>query len=172
MYDRSRGALRAHSLISGFTLIEVVVVLLILSIILGLASMRLTRDESDVLRDEARRLALVLQNAQQQAILEGRPYAFQFVDGGYRFLTPDKNGKLVPIQVDELLAPHRLPRPLAIAPSQPHGKMNERNDPILFDPSGEFPAFTIVLTADNLVWYVQGMNDGKILSSSTPERST
>lgn len=156
---------------SGFTLIEVVVVLLIMSIIIGLASVRLTRDDGDILRDEARRLTLVLQNAQQQAILEGRPYAFQFVDNGYRFLTPDKDGKLVPIQVDELLAPHRLPRPLEMSPSKPRGKMNDRNDPILFDPSGEFPAFTIVINAGNLVWYVQGMNDGKIVSSSTREQS-
>lgn len=160
------------SMARGFTLIEVVVVMLILSIILGLAGMRLTRDRGDDLRDEGRRLALVLQNAQQQAILEGRPLAFSFNDEGYRFLQLDAKGKFVPIEKDELLAPHELPHPMTLGPATSRNKTGmstdkKRKDMIVFDPSGEFPAFTMVLTIGELTWYVEGSDDGQIQSTPT-----
>lgn len=163
--EASRGALRAHLLLSGFTLIELVVVLLILSIILGLAGIRLTRDQGDTLRDEARRLALVLQNAQQQAVLEGRPYAFALTDDGYRFLQLNSKGRLVPIETDELLAPRKLPSPMTLDPLKKSEDTKKRVDLIVFDPSGEFPAFTMVLSIGQLNWYVRGRNDGQIQSS-------
>lgn len=164
---------RGHCFASrGFTLIEVVVVMLILTIILAMVGVRLTRDPSDIVRDEARRLALVLQSAQQQAILEGRPYAFAVTDEGYRFLRLNNEGRLVPIETDELLAPRLLPQAMTLAPVRPKtdGSDNEtRYDLILFDPSGEFPAFAMVFEAGEIHWYVQGMSDGQILSSPTLE---
>lgn len=181
----SRRTLHARLIRSrGFTLIEVVVVLLIITIILGMVGVNLTRDRSDVLRDEAQRLALVLQNAQQQAILEGRPYGFTFADNGYRFLRLNDKGRLVPIEFDELLGPRTLPPPIALAagdspedvpkstdttkPEDP----TQRRDLIVFDPSGEFPAFTLVLSLGDIFWYVRGQTDGQVLSSPLADAST
>lgn len=158
----------------GFTLIEVVVVMLVLTIILGIVGVRLTRDESDIIRDEARRLSTVLQSAQQQAILEGRLYAFAFADDGYRFLHLNADGRLVPIEADELLGPHLLPAPIRLEPVQSKNDTDEtRRDLILFDPSGEFPAFTMIFSVGELAWYVRGRADGQITSSpqAEPERS-
>lgn len=152
---------------SGFTLIEIVVVMLVLSIILGMVGVRLTRDQSDILRDEAQRLALVLQNAQQQAILEGRHYAFMLTSDGYQFLLLNREGRLVPIRADELLGPRKMPPLMALAPDRPAADATKRPDPILFDPSGEFPVFTMILRIGELTWYVQGRDDGQIQSTST-----
>ncbi len=159
--QEARRFVHAH----GFTLIELVVVMLVLTIILGMVGVRLTRDQTDILRDEAGRLVLVLQNAQQQAILEGQPYAFAFTDEGYRFLRIDTKGKLVPIEADELLAPRKLPPPLMLGPVKPRDATSRRPEVILFDPSGEFPAFAMVLTFGDISWYVQGSSDGSIQSS-------
>jgi|SRR6266481_2345340 len=156
----------------GFTLIEVVVVVLILSIMVGMIGARLTRDEGDIVRDEARRLALVLQGAQQQAILEGRPYAFALTREGYQFLLLNAKNRLVPIETDELLGPRTLPRPLTLEPKKQRDEMKQRTDLILFDPSGEFPAFTMVFTFGRLVWYVEGRSDGRILSAPALEPAT
>lgn len=149
----------------GFTLIELVVVLLILTIILGMVGVQLTRDENDVVRDEAQRLALVLQSAQQQAILEGRPYAFALTKDGYQFLRLGDKGRLVPIEADEILAPRLLPRAIMLAPAKASDRMKQskqRADLILFDPSGEFPAFAMVFEIGDIAWYVQGRTDGRI----------
>lgn len=149
----------------GFTLIELVVVMLILTIVLGMVGVRLTRGHGDLVRDEARRLTLVLQNAQQQAILEGRPYAFALTPEGYQFLQLDASGRLVPIKADELLTPRTLPAAMTIGPLKPRAETTGRPDLILFDPSGEFPAFDLVLAIGEVVWYVQGQNDGRVHSS-------
>lgn len=166
---------------SGFTLLEIVVVVLIITIILGMVGVNLTRNSSDVLREEAERLAVVLQNAQQQAILEGRPYGFTFTDRGYRFLRIDSSGHLVAVETDELLAPHELPPALTLAPETPPGttmaakttdENKRRSRVIVFDPSGEFPAFTLVLSVGDFSWYVQGQSDGQVLSSPLPKAAT
>lgn len=159
----------------GFTLIEVVVVLLIITIILGVVGVNLTRGRSDVVRDEAQRLALVLQNAQQEAILEGRPLGFVFTADSYRFLRLDDKGHLVPIKADELLSPRRLPPAISLAPvestnaQQKPASAAKPTDPIIFDPSGEFPAFTLVLSVGDISWYVRGQSDGQVLSAPRPE---
>ena len=160
---------------SGFTLLEVVVVLLIITIILGMVGVNLTRNPADTLRDEADRLALVLQNAQQQAILEGKPYGFTFTEKGYLFLRLDANYHLVPIETDELLTPRELPPAITLTPSETTEKNakptdpNKRYDLIVFDPSGEFPVFNLVLSIGDLYWYVRGQSDGQVLSSPLAE---
>lgn len=159
----------AHFVIRGFTLIELVVVLLIITIILGMVGVQLTRDESDIVREEAQRLALVLQNAQQQAILEGRPYAFALTDAGYRFMRLGDKNRLVPIEADEILAPRRLPRAITLVPGKLPDQAKTRADLILFDPSGEFPAFTMIFEVGEIAWYVQGQADGQIRSTPTLE---
>lgn len=150
-------------------------VLLIITIILGMVGVNLTRDRSDVVRDEAERLAVVLQNAQQQAILEGQPFGFTFTENSYRFLHLNDKGRLVPIQADELLGPHELPPAISLAPDKPlNGKATaadaaKRPDLIVFDPSGEFPTFTLVLSVEDIFWYVRGQTDGRVTSSSSRE---
>ncbi|HEX9811698.1 MAG TPA: GspH/FimT family protein [Burkholderiales bacterium] len=175
-----RRACRAHFLISGFTLLEVVVVLLIVTIILGMVGVNLTRNPTDTLRDEAERLALVLQNAQQQAILEGRLYGFSFTETGYRFLRSNTdNNRMVPIEFDELLTPHNLPPSITLAPTEITDKntkvtdAKKRFDPIAFNPSGEFTVFNLVLSVGDAYWYVRGQSDGQVLSSplAEPEKS-
>jgi general secretion pathway protein H len=161
--------------LSGFTLLEVVVVLLIITIILGMVGVNLTRNPADTLRDEADRLALVLQNAQQQAILEGKPYGFKFTEKGYQFLRLDANYHLVPIETEELLTPRELPPAMTLTPSETTNKNakptdpNKRYDLIVFDPSGEFPVFNLALSMGDLYWYVRGQSDGQVLSSPLAE---
>lgn len=161
--------------LSGFTLLEVVVVLLIITIILGMVGVNLTRNPTDTLRDEADHLALVLQNAQQQAILEGKPYGFKFSEKGYVFLRLDANYHLVPIETDELLAPRELPPAITLILSETTDKNakpadpNKHHDVIVFDPSGEFPVFNLALSIGDLYWYVRGQSDGQVLSSPLAE---
>lgn len=173
--DTLRRAPRIHQRLTGFTLLEVVVVLLIITIILGMVGVNLTRNPADTLRDEADRLALVLQNAQQQAILEGKPYGFTFTEKGYVFLQLDPDNHLVPIETDELLTPRELPQSVVLMPTETAGKnakpadSNKRFDLILFDPSGEPPIFNLVLSIGDLYWYVRGQSDGQVISSPLAE---
>src|SRR5207237_204765 len=94
-------------------------------------------------------------------------------DRGYRFLGTNADGtRLVPIESDELLGPRNLPLSMALAPLKPRKEPSDRPDLVLFDPSGEFPAFTFVFTIGQLKWYVQGQNDGQIVSAPTVAPAT
>lgn len=145
-------------------------VLFILTIILGVIGVRLTRDQGDIVREEARRLAVLLQNARQQAILEGRPYGFVLTRDGYRFLRLDEQHRLSPVSGDALFRERVLPPAVRLQPFQPSDEepdedANERPGLIVFDPSGVFPAFTMRLESEGIAWYVRGRTDGQILSS-------
>lgn len=84
------GGLRGHA---GFTLIEVMVVLVIMGVMatgisLGLDSLR-GRDADQALK----RLRLVLEATADRAAVRGRPIVIEFLPDGYRFsaLDPDDN---------------------------------------------------------------------------------
>jgi general secretion pathway protein H len=160
-----------RSAAAGFTLIELAVVMLLLVIILGMVGVNLTRGPSDVVRDEGQRLALLLQTAQQEAILEGRFYAFAVNPNGYEFLRLDDSGKLAPVSAGDPLGPRALPGSMTLELVDQTRVTEDDDAPlILFDPSGALARFTIVLQAQEAVWYVEATRNGRIHSAPTPER--
>jgi general secretion pathway protein H len=70
---------------AGFTLLEMLVVLVIAGILVGLASLQLSRNPRTDLNEEAQRLALLLESAGDEAQVRARPIAWQPIDGGFRF---------------------------------------------------------------------------------------
>ena len=144
---------------AGFTLLELVVVVLLLSIMLGLVVVNLSSDDSGELRDEAQRLALLLNAAQQDAILEGQVLALALEPGGYHFMRLTDAGTLQPITQDELLRARELPPDVKIAAVEIAGSgtsESEKPKGIVLQPSGEFDEFTITLQKGSARWYVKG----------------
>lgn len=146
---------------AGFTLFELIVIILILTVVIGLVGLNLTRDASDQLKDEAQRLAMVLQAAEEEAILNGRVYVVALARDGYQVLTPDDKGKLGRISNDELYRPYRLPDGMTISAASIDGvpAVQGRAD-ILVDPSGLLPAFTVDFSAGEIRWRLEGLANG------------
>lgn len=153
----------------GFTLIELVVILLLLTVILGMVGINLTRNDADLLKEEGDRLALLLQSAQEEAIMQARAYAFAPAADGYRFLRMDERGKLKPIATGDLLSPRQLTARVSVAGLVLDGVAEIKDPLIVFDPSGLAPVFTITLQAGDTPWYVHGEVDGSVYSSPSPE---
>jgi general secretion pathway protein H len=146
----------------GFTLIEILVVVAIIVVMVGLAGAQLMRGPADVVREESERLALLLRAAREEAILQGRVYAFGAGRDSYRFLRLERNGRLKIASSDELLRPQRLPAGIAIEALRVEGAGEAAQDGVVFLPSGELPAFRIVLKSGGARWSVVGAPDGSI----------
>lgn len=92
----------------GFTLLEVLAVVFIVGLVLTLAVLSVGHNEDRVLKDEARRIAALLDLARQQAIVESLEMALAVEDDGYRFQVFDGQDWL-PMEDDAVLRPRELP---------------------------------------------------------------
>ena len=146
----------------GFTLIELLVVVAIIVIIVALAGAQLMRGPGDVVREESEHLALLLRAAREEAILQGRVFAFGAGRESYRFLRLERNGRLKVTSGDDLLRPQRLAAGIVIEVFQVEGAAETAQDGVVFLPSGELPAFRIVLKSGGARWSVVGAPDGTI----------
>jgi general secretion pathway protein H len=97
----------------GFTLLELLVVLVIVGITMGFITLKAMPDQQQRLQNEAQRLALLMQLARDEAILRNRPIAFESGSQGYRFLVREENTWQ---QLnDEMLRPRDYPQaPLSL----------------------------------------------------------
>ena len=86
----------------GFTLVELLVVLVIIGITLGLASLNAIPSPRQDLQQEAQRLALLLQLARDEAIVRNRLVAFEASGERYRFVVRNDTG-WEPVTRDDLL---------------------------------------------------------------------
>jgi general secretion pathway protein H len=90
---------------AGFTLLEMLVVLVIAGLLVSLASVAMTRNPRTDLNEEAQRLSLLLESAGDEAQVRARPIAWQPFDGGFRFDMHTDDGWR-PLR-DDLLGPRR-----------------------------------------------------------------
>lgn len=104
----------------GFTLLELLVVIVIAGIMLGVVSFKAFPGDERALQDDAKRIALLLQLARDEAILRNRPTAFEADAYHYRFLVREDAG-WQPLTQDEVLRERdfkRTPVRLLLNPPQ------------------------------------------------------
>ncbi len=104
---------------SGFTLLELLVVLVIVGITLGLISFKAMPDDHQALQNDAQRIALLLQVARDEAIVRNHPIAFEAESDRYRFLIHDENAWQT-LNSDELLREREFKKlPVTFSSSPP-----------------------------------------------------
>jgi general secretion pathway protein H len=101
----------------GFTLIEILVVIVIVGIVMSIAvmSLSLVGGDRDV-RDEVQRVIALLEVAQDESMLQGREYGLEFMQGSYRFVELDPfTGQWSEVIGDDTLRLRQLPEELELA---------------------------------------------------------
>jgi len=98
---------------AGFTLLEVMVVMVLIGIIFSFAMLSMRGDDiAERMDREARRLETLLALANDEAILRGEELGVRFTDDGYEFLALALDGwKLTD---DDLLKSHTLPADISL----------------------------------------------------------
>ena len=94
----------------GFTLLELLVVIVLAGIIMGMVSFNAMPSEHQLLQNEAQRIALLLQLARDEAIVRNRPIAFEADSEGYHFLVREDE-QWQPITDDDLLREREFKHP-------------------------------------------------------------
>jgi len=90
--DRRYPRASKRSRAAGFTLLEMLVVLLIAGLLISLASLTLSRNPRTDLNEEAQRLALLFESAGDEAQVRARPIAWEPLPGGFRFDVRTEDG--------------------------------------------------------------------------------
>lgn len=190
-YSTSRSKCEVSSLrlnTRGFTLIEILVTVVLISIVLGIALLRIdTSNFDDLLKQEVGRMARLIELADQQAIYQSQDIGMLLEEGSYSFLQYNQNTqnnqnntdntnntdnkkntdyKWEPVD-DALLKPRALPDDMEIIVSIEGNAADlrpQRDKPIpqiLFTNGGEWSAFEIIFThRDNRdVTYILNTNE-------------
>jgi type II secretion system protein H len=146
----------------GFTLVELLVVLMVIGLAAGLVYAQLDTDPRQALEREGRRFAGALEHAALLAQWKNEALGVSASGGAYRFWRRDAtvdSSRWIALSDDDVLAPRALPAPLtatarlyagqavpseAVLPLHPSG----RNEPYVIALAS--PEWQILLTSDPL----------------------
>ena len=133
----------------GFTLLEIMVVLVLMGILASLAVLSVGGGSQDRLAQEGQRLAALLELQQQEAILTGEIRGVQFGRQGYAILTLDEQGTWGPPDATNTLIRHELPEDIALGlwvDNRPAPLEKSRFPQVLLLNSGEATEFVVVFS--------------------------
>ena len=147
----------------GFTLIEVLVVMLLIGIILGMTTLYIGGDDDSAVKQESERLALLVQTAQQEAILQGTIFLLEVVANGYRFARLNDEDEFQVLEQDDILRAREMPVGVELQGLELEGAP-ERQPGVLLWPTGELTAFAVTFkqAAGNARWRVEGLANGEV----------
>lgn len=126
-----KSALAGHSdAIEGFTLLEILLVILILSVTTMMVAPSFISFSSPGLQQEAKRMVQILRLASEESMLSGRALRLSVLQESYRFETPASDGTWLRVE-DKLYSPYHLPSSFqftAIRPEQSLDHMGRGDD--------------------------------------------
>jgi general secretion pathway protein H len=146
---------------SGFTLLEVLVVLVIIGIVTTMAVVSVNVLGGDhEMQQESERLLAILTQAREDAVLQSRDLGFRLDETGYEFLAYDgRTTRWITIEGDPLLRQRSLPdgmrltlrledRDVKLKPREPATELNPILPQVILQASGDLVPFDLGLTRD------------------------
>lgn len=146
----------------GFTLIEMLVVLMIMGLFVGLVSTITRPDDRAVLRLEAERLAQLLDFAATEARLTGKSIAWTADESGYRFWRFGDDARWTEIRDNELLRERTLPQGTVISGFRVENMRPQGSMRLEFTPQGSSLAFTVAISLGPERYAVAGSPVGDV----------
>ncbi len=146
----------------GFTLIEMLVVLMIMGLFLGLVSTITRPDERAGRRRGAERLAQLLDFAAAEAQLSGKSIAWTADEPGYRFWRLGEDSAWSEIRDGELLRARPLPQGIAVSSFRVENMRSQGAMRLEFAPQGSSLAFTIGMSLGAERYAVAGSPVGDV----------
>jgi general secretion pathway protein H len=133
---------------AGFTLVELLVVVLLIAITASLAVVSLRTDERALVREEAARLAGSLRHMQDEAILTGATFAWRGEPLGYEYLRRGPDRSWLPLDADAAALSRRLPDPVRLVDIEVDGAKLEPGALLVLSPAGVLATARLTLEAN------------------------
>lgn len=154
----------------GFTLLEMLVVLVVASIMLFVMTLNLMPSAQTVLREESQRLAFLMENGAMSSQAGGQSLAWSGTGNSYRFWLRTREGEWVRIERDNLLHPRNLPEAVRIGEISFNGRRIEPGALVVLSPELSAKDFRVSLLSSDLVSDIVGNGLGKVevVAGKTP----
>jgi general secretion pathway protein H len=146
----------------GFTLIEMLVVLMIMGLFVGLVSAITRPDDRAILRLEAERLSQLLDFAAAEARLTGMPIAWTADEAGYRFWRSPDDATWSEIRDSELLRARTLPQGVTVSAFRVENMRPQSPMRLEFTPQGSSLAFTVGISLGAERYMITGSPVGEV----------
>jgi len=147
----------------GFTLLELMVVLVIVGISLGLIAPQFMKNDDDVLKEESVRLVALIEYAADTSISQGRWISCNATPSGYRFLQRNDDKNIwQPIVTDDVLRERKLPEAVYIQLTNTQNINVSSDQLIALSPTGIHPPFQIELSAGKFRRIIRGNLLGQV----------
>jgi general secretion pathway protein H len=155
---------------SGFTLIEVITVVIVIGVIISFITLSTGQHADRVVEDEAKRLQALMVLAREDAVLRPVNFALEISKHGYRFVVPGENpGEWAAREGDAVFREREFPEVIRVSlevDSEEVSLENKENPAhILFLSTGEVqPIFTLQLksTEDDTLFSLYGDGVAKV----------
>ncbi|HVY07579.1 MAG TPA: GspH/FimT family pseudopilin [Burkholderiales bacterium] len=146
----------------GFTLIEIMVVIIIMGLFVGLVSNVIGPDDRSLLRLETQRLAQLLGLAATEARLTGKRIAWTADKSGYKFWRFSADEGWLEIHDVDSLRPRTLPQGMELTGMRVEDSLPQQDMRLEFNSSGPSLAFVIELTLGASRCSVEGSPIGDV----------
>jgi len=145
----------------GFTLIEILVVMVIIGIILALSVVHFGESDATRVSREAERLSLLLEAARDEAISSGNTLGWSADARGYRFWKREESQWLL-LEDNDTLRARELPEGMRVAEVRVNLAPLPDGSKLSFSPSGVNAPFTLVLSMGAANRHLAGDAMGRI----------
>lgn len=156
----------------GFTLIELLVALVVMGIALGIVMVQLMPDQQTTLREEAARLALLLENAGLEARSSGRSMAWSADKTGYRFWKKNDYNDWTRIEDDTSFRPRSLPEGMQINTITVEDQPLKQGEHLAFSSSSFALPFRIRMSNASFGTTVVGKSTGEVVVEANAQEQT
>ena len=142
----------------GFTLIEIVIVVVIISFVISIATISFGNPQSKRIKQSSTQVTSLLQLAKEQAIFNSQDYALSIWESGYAFYTLNEEGWVL-VTDDRIFRSRELPSDLEFVLYLDDIRVvlekEDKKEPQVFITSdGEFSPFKLEIT-DQQDWVYQ-----------------